>query len=265
MRYVRPSSVAEASEIARANPEAKILAGGQSLLPSMRLGLASPNCLIDLQDIAALRHIEKSGDVLRIGAMASHACIARDPLVQRWTPFLARLASGIGDQQVRHMGTIGGSLANNDPAACWPAGVLAANANIITSHTTHKADDYFVDLFLTSLAANEIITAIEIDVSQGPITGAYEKFEQLASRFALTGVALVRTRATVRIAITGLGSGVKRWHEAEQALSGRFDIAALEQLRVDDRLAYDDLHASARYRAHLASVLTQRCVSELST
>jgi aerobic carbon-monoxide dehydrogenase medium subunit len=193
MEYVRANTVEQAQEILRHNPQAKLLAGGQSLLPSMRLGLTAPGCLIDLQNVSSLRCIEKAGGLLRIGAMATHANIADHSLVQTWAPFLARLAAGIGDQQIRHMGTIGGSLANNDPAACWPAGVLAADARIVTTLGTHRADDFFVDLFVTALAPDEMILCIEFDVSNGPLEGAYEKFEQLASRFALTGVALART------------------------------------------------------------------------
>jgi aerobic carbon-monoxide dehydrogenase medium subunit len=264
MEYLRPSDLAQACELLNASSEAKLLAGGQSLLPSMRLGLATPDSLIDLQGIGTLRSITLEGRVLRIGAMASHASIASNALVQTWAPFLAQLAAGIGDQQIRHMGTIGGSLANNDPAACWPAGVLAANARIITTQGAHSADDYFVDLFATALASNEIITAIEIDLSCGPLRGVYEKFEQLASRFALTGVALLQTPQDIRVAITGLGGGVRRWREAEQALSRNFHPDALTALLLDDDQAYDDLHASARYRVHLASVLTQRCVRQLS-
>jgi aerobic carbon-monoxide dehydrogenase medium subunit len=264
MDYVRPSTLEQARTSLEHRVEAKLLAGGQSLLPSMRMGLAAPDCLVDLQDLTGLRTIELSGGILRIGAMATHASIAQHQLVQTWAPFLERLAKGIGDQQVRHMGTIGGSLANNDPAACWPAGVLAADARIVTTQGVHRADDYFVDLFVTALAPNEIITCIEFDVSKGPLVGAYEKFEQLASRFALTGVALTRAAQGVRVAITGLGGGVRRWPQAEQALANDYRLESLQGLTLESHLAYDDMHASARYRAHLASVLTKRCVNTLT-
>ncbi len=162
------------------------------------------------------------------------------------------------------MGTIGGSLANNDPAACWPVGVLAADARIVTTLGTHRADDFFVDLFVTALAPDEVILCIELDVSNGPLQGAYEKFEQLASRFALTGVALARTAHSPRVALTGLGGGVRRWPEVEQALERNFRLEALEGVSLDAGLAFDDLHATARYRAHLAGVLAKRCVGNLT-
>lgn len=247
------------------------LAGGQSLLAAMRLGMASPTALVDLQDVPGLRDIrlEPGPDgqtALWIGAMATHASVAASEVVRSFSPGLVALAGHIADAQVRNMGTIGGSLAHNDPAACWPAGVLAAGATVVTSVREIEADAYFQGLYTTALTAGELIVGVRIP----PTTGIqYIKFEQPASRFALTGVAVAKLGQRVRVAVTGLGFGVVRWPQAEQALSAQFDLAALETLtsasaQAEGLEALGDMHATAAYRCHLAHVLLRRCVAELS-
>jgi carbon-monoxide dehydrogenase medium subunit len=250
------------------------LAGGQSLLAAMKLGMASPSALVDLQDVPGLRDIrlEPGADgqtTLWIGAMATHASVAASEVVRSFAPGLAALAGHIADAQVRNMGTIGGSLAHNDPAACWPAGVLAAGAMVVTSVREIEADVYFQGLYSTALAAGELILGVRFLPTQGI---QYIKFEQPASRFALTGVAVAKLGPQgqrVRVAVTGLGFGVVRWQQAEQALTVQFDLAALEPLasasvQSAGLEALGDLHASAAYRCHLAQVLLRRCVAELS-
>jgi|GEM_PF-201705 len=259
--HCRPGSIVSAIESLRADPEARPLAGGQSLLPSMRLGLAAPTHLIDLQDIDELRALRAGAEHLLIGAMVPHARVAADRGVIEGWPMLAALAGGIADQQVRSVGTLGGSLANNDPAACWPAGVLASGATVVTTSARIPADEFFKGIFATALAADELILGVEFP---RPIASRYLKFEQPASRFALVGVAVVRFPGEVRVALTGLGAGVCRWPEAEARLAARFGRAALEGLSLDPACAYGDLHAPAEYRAHLAAVLLKRAVGELS-
>ena len=250
------------------------LAGGQSLLAAMKLGMASPSALVDLQDVPGLREIRLEAGTdgqpaLWIGAMATHASVAASEVVRRFAPGLAALAGHIADAQVRNMGTIGGSLAHNDPAACWPAGVLAMGAMVVTSVREIEADAYFQGLYTTALTAGELILGVRFP----PTTGMqYIKFEQPASRFALTGVAVAKLGPQgqrVRVAVTGLGFGVVRWPQAEQALSAQFDLAALENLapasaQAEGLEALGDMHASAAYRCHLAHVLLRRCVAELS-
>ncbi|MBM3407205.1 MAG: 2Fe-2S iron-sulfur cluster binding domain-containing protein [Betaproteobacteria bacterium] len=257
----RPATLKRAIEWLAQHPDARPLAGGQSLLPAIRLGLAAPSHLFDLQDINELHELrvdERSH--LIIGAMVSHARVATNPRVRAGWPMLAALAGGIADQQVRAAGTLGGSLANHDPAACWPAGVLASGATIITTHREITADAFFTGLFGTALASDELIVSVRFPPA---VAGRYLKFEQPASRFALVGVAVVRFAQWVRVAITGLGSGVYRWSKAEALLSERFDSAALKGLTLDPRVASDDLHAPAEYRAHIAGVLLQRAVADL--
>ena len=279
LAYARPGTLAQAQALAagaRAATQDEAgdgrlwLAGGQSLLAAMRLGLVSPAMLIDLQDLPGLRDIRlEDGDgeapALHLGALATHASVAASAAVQRFAPGLAVLAGGIADEQVRQMGTIGGSLAHNDPAACWPAGVLAAGATVVTDRREIPADDYFRGLYATALQPGELILGVRFP----PLEGLhYLKFEQPASRFALVGVALARGagREPPRVAVTGLGQGVVRWPAAEQALARGFSVASLQALADDGARGLDalpDLHASAAYRRHLAWVLARRCVAAL--
>lgn len=259
--YLRPATIAEASAMLLEHGEARLLAGGQSLLAAMKLGLSAPTHLVDLQDIADLQAIEVDAqDRLVIGAMVPHARVASAPVVRAFCPMLAELAEGIADPQVREVGTLGGSLANNDPAACWPAGVLALGASLVTNRREIPADGFFQGLFATALEPGELITAVRFPRA---LWAAYSKQEQPASRFALVGVALARLPAgglpRMRVAITGLGHGVVRWHAAEQALAhGATTGAALRDLALPPTEAAADLHASAEYRAHLAGVLCRR-------
>lgn len=258
MNYIRPDSLAAALEKLSDDPGARAIAGGQSLLPAMRLGLAAPSVLIDLQAITSLRGISIENGRLRIGAMSSHAQIASSPLISQHGRLIASVAAGIADAQVRAVGTIGGSLANNDPAACWPAAVLACDARIHTSFRIVAADDFFKGLFVTALQPGELITAISFPKLRA---GHYLKFEQQASRFALVGVAVAAlAQGAVRVAITGLGHGVMRWHEAETRLAGGLEASRLEGLQLDADCASGDIHADARYRAHLAGVLLKRVI-----
>jgi CO/xanthine dehydrogenase FAD-binding subunit/carbon monoxide dehydrogenase subunit G len=261
LRYERPASLEAACALLERDG-ANLMAGGQSLLAAMKLGMNESSLLVDLQGIAGLREITIEYDCLTIGAMATHAAIAASAMVKHVAPGLCDLAHGIADQQVRNMGTIGGSLASNDPAACWPAAVIAANATVITTQRRMAADDFFQGLYTTALQRGEIITAIEFPrLAQF----TYIKFEQKASRFALVGVALASfSDAVPRVAITGLGSGVALWADAGAALQNVFSVHALDGLHYPEHLALGDLHASAKYRAHLVSVLTRRCVGRIS-
>lgn len=256
--YHRPASVAAAAKLAQGDPEARILAGGQSLLPSMKLGLLAPSAFIDLGTVAELRGIRVDRKSITIGAMTTHAAVAASPEIVAAIPSLAKLADGIGDPQVRNRGTIGGSLANSDPAADYPAAVLALNATIRTNRRALPADGFFKGLFETALAAGEIITAVEFPV---PGRGAYLKFRQPASRFALVGVFVAQTSSGVRVAVTGAGPCAFRVEALEDALTRRFAPQACEGITIPADTLNTDIHASAEYRAHLIAVLAQRAVA----
>jgi carbon-monoxide dehydrogenase medium subunit len=257
--YRRPGTVNEADLALKAAPGAKLLAGGQTLLPTLKMRLANPKTIIDLSAIASLRGISRKDGGLAIGAMTTHAAVAESSDVAAVLPALAKLADDIGDPQVRHRGTIGGSIANNDPAADYPAAVLALNATLNTTKRAIPADQFFDGLFSTVLAENEILTDIVFPAAQ---SFAYAKFDQPASRFALVGVAVARTAGGVRVAVTGAGqSGVFRWTAAEQALTANFAPAALANLKVDPSNLLSDVHADAAYRAHLIGVMAKRAVA----
>ncbi len=262
VQYLRPTSLAEVQACLQQHPQGQLLAGGQSLLAAMRLGLTQPSHLVDLQDVVELQDIRVSHDHVWIGAMVTHARIAAEGQLQRQYPMLAELAHGIADQQVRNVGTLGGSLANNDPAACWPAGVLAYGATLVTNQRDIPADHFFTDLFTTALQAGEVLLGVRLPACA---SAQYVKYEQPASRFAMVGVAITRTTANthspVRVAITGLGHGVMRWPEAEAALQAHWSVQSLDGLRLAPDLAQSDVHASASYRAHLGAVLCRRAVA----
>jgi aerobic carbon-monoxide dehydrogenase medium subunit len=256
--YERPSSVADAAKLAAAG--AKPLAGGQTLLASMKLRLTQPEKLADLGGIKELSAIRKEGGNLVIGAMARHADVASNADVKASFPALAHLASHIGDRQVRAMGTIGGSLANNDPSACYPAAVLATGATVVTNKREISGDDFFKGLFETALADGELITSVRFPI---PKRAAYEKFAQKASKFALIGVFVAQTGSgPVRVAVTGGGNGVFRHKGLEEALTRSFTAAAAEAVKIDSKGLSSDLHASAEYRANLISVMAQRAVAK---
>jgi carbon-monoxide dehydrogenase medium subunit len=252
----RPTSAADAAKAAAAG--AKPLAGGQTLLASMKLRLANPEKLVDLGAIAELAGVKQDGNAIVIGAMTRHADVAASPVVKAAIPALAGLAAHIGDKQVRAMGTLGGSVANNDPAACYPAAVLALGATVHTTQRKIAADDFFTGLFGTALNDGELITAISFPI---PKKAAYMKFKQPASRFALIGVFVAQLDAGVRVAVTGGGNGVFRHAGLEAALSQSFTPAAAAAVAVDAGDYSSDIHASATYRANLVSVQTQRAVA----
>ena len=257
--FHRPASVADAARLVAGAPDGKLLGGGQSLLASMKLGLAAPSDLVDLSQVKDLKGIQVAGDTVRIGAMTSHATVAASAEVQRAIPALAALAAGIGDRAVRTMGTIGGSLANNDPAACYPAAVLGLGATIHTDKRDIAADDFFKGLYETALEPNEIITAVSFPV---PRKASYVKFRQPASRFALVGVFVSQGAAGVRVAVTGAGPCAFRVAALEKALAANWSAAACSGVSVPAEGLNTDLHASAEYRAHLIPVLAGRAVTQ---
>jgi aerobic carbon-monoxide dehydrogenase medium subunit len=257
--YERARNLEAATAMLREQPDAKLLAGGQSLLASIKLGLSAPSLLIDIQGLTELQAIRMDGDELAIGAMASHAAIASSSLVRQFAPMLAKLAHGIADQQIRNYGTIGGAISNNDPSACWPAGLLAMGAVVQTDRRRIQADDFFVGLFATALEPDEIVCSV---VFPKPERAAYIKFEQPASRFAIVGVALAKFGMTTRVAVTGIGMGVRRYAAAESCLGARFDVDSISGLTLEADDAMGDIHASAEYRCHLATVLTRRAFLE---
>ncbi|MBK5959178.1 carbon monoxide dehydrogenase [Rhodoplanes elegans] len=249
----------EATALLAENGDAKPIAGGQSLLPMMKFRLASPSDLVDLNKIAGLNGIAMEGDLLAIGAMARHAEVHVSPVVQQAIPALAALAGLIGDPAVRHRGTLGGSLANNDPNADYPAAALALGATIVTTKREIAADDFFAGLFETVLEPDELITKARFPVPQ---KAAYQKFRNPASRYAIVGVFVATFSDGVRVAVTGAGtSGAFRLPEFEAALTGRFEPAALEGISVPEDGLASDIHASAEYRAHLIGVMARRAVA----
>jgi aerobic carbon-monoxide dehydrogenase medium subunit len=260
--YHRPTALADAVKLtAQPGADIRVLAGGQSLLPAMKLRLSQPTDVIDLAGLADLNGIRVEGTTLKIGAMTTHATVGASADVQRVFPALAELAGNIGDRQVRNRGTIGGSLANDDPAACYPAAVLGSGATVHTDRRSIQADAFFLGLFETALEPGELITSVDFPVQQ---RAAYVRQRQKASHFALVAV-FVGTGADggVRVAVTGAGqSGVFRVREFEDALTKRFEPGALDGLGVDADALMTDIHASAEYRAHLIQVLAKRAVAQ---
>jgi len=262
-RFARPKTLAEARTLRDENDEASFLSGGHTLLPTMKQGLARPPMLIDLTRIADLRFIEDGGGTLTIGGTTLHAMVATSPVVREKIPALAGLAGSIGDRHVRNRGTIGGSLANNDPAADYPAAALGLGATIVTDGRELIADDYFVHLFETALEPGEIVTRIRVPV---PDIAAYAKFRHPASRYSIAAVFIARTGDTVRVAVTGAGlRGVFRAKAYEAALSKRFHADALEGLSIDPSTMLSDLIATPEYRAHLVHVMAKRAMNHLGT
>ena len=257
--YHKATSGQSAVTLADGKADAKYLAGGQSLIATMKLRLAQPSDLIDLGGVAELKGIKVEGDKIVIGAMTTHADIAVDALVKSKFPALAVVAEGIGDRQVRNRGTIGGSLANNDPAADWPAAVLGAGATVVTNTRSIAADDFFKGMYETALEPHELITAVHFPI---PNKAAYMKFKQPASRFAIVGVFVSQGAGGVRVAVTGASqSGVMRVKAMEEALAKFWSADAVKGIKVDAGDMNADLHASAGYRAHLVSVMAGRAVA----
>jgi carbon-monoxide dehydrogenase medium subunit len=256
----RPDSLKAAADRFASAAEPAYLAGGHTLLPAIKSRLRAPDLLVDLSSIPGLTGIAHDGDRLWIGAMTRHAAVQADPIVAAAIPALARLAAGIGDPQVRNRGTIGGVLANNDPAADYPAATLALDALVETDRNTHAADDYFQGMFATALEEGEIITRIGFRV---PTRAAYAKFRHPASRYAVVGVFVAAfASGEVRVAVTGAGPGVFRWTEAEAALAADWSPAAVKGLTLDADELNTDIHASGAYRAHLCGVMLAKAITE---
>lgn len=257
--YHRPADLAGATRTVAGIEGAKWLAGGMSLLPVMKMRLAAHPALVDLADVGELRGVTGTADGLRIGAMTAHAMVAANELVMTRIPALAKLAGGIGDPLVRNRGTIGGALANNDPAACYPSALLALDATVITDRRRIAADDFILGTFQTALAPDELITAVEFP---RPDAAAYVKFANYSSRFSIVGVFVARRGARVRVAITGAGDHAFRVTQIETALEKNFSPAALDGVFVPSDRLLSDMHGSAEYRADLITVLARRGVEE---
>jgi carbon-monoxide dehydrogenase medium subunit len=253
----RAKSIAEAAA-ALAKSGGRALAGGQSLVGAMKLRLAQPGTLVDLSGIAELKGIKKEGEAIVIGAMTRHAEVATSSTVKSAIPALCALAQGIGDRQVRNMGTIGGSIANNDPAADWPAAVLGLGATVQTNKRKIGADDFFKGLYETALATDEIVTALSFPI---PKKAGYAKFPNPASRFALVGVFVAQTAGGVRVAVTGAASSVFRSKPLEDALGKSFSADAAKVVKIEAKGLNGDLHGSPEYRAHLVAVMAARAVT----
>jgi aerobic carbon-monoxide dehydrogenase medium subunit len=256
--YQKPKSLPEALKLLSSDPEAKALAGGMTYIPVLKQRLAKPSALVDLAGLG-LSSISVAGGKVKIGAMTTHATVAGSAEVKKAIPALAALAGGIGDKEVRHRGTIGGSLANDDPSACYPSAVLALGASIHTNKRTIAADDYFQGMFATALEPDELITAVEFPV---PEKAAYVKFPNPASRYAIVGVFVAKGPAGVRVAVTGAGqNGVFRHTAMEEALGKSFSAAAIASVPTAAEGLNSDIHASAEYRAHLVGVMARRAVA----
>jgi aerobic carbon-monoxide dehydrogenase medium subunit len=255
--YRRPGSLAEALTLLQ-DEEARPLAGGMTLLPTMKQRMAQPETIVDLAGVPGLSGIERRGDTLTIGAMTCHRAVAESPEVQQFAPALAELAGNIGDPMVRNRGTIGGSIANNDPAADYPAAVMGLNATLIAGTREIEADAFFLSMFETALRPGELLTAIRFP---RPYKAGYAKFRNPASRYAIVGVFAADGPTGARVAVTGAGGCVFRWTEAETALADEWSSEVLKNLAHPADELNADIHATADYRAHLIKVMAQRAVA----
>ncbi len=256
--YHKPASLDAAAALVGAHADYKLLAGGMSLIPALRMRLARHSGIVDLGALGALRGIRRADDTIEIGAMTPHAEVAASAAVSRTIPALAALAEGIGDPLVRNRGTIGGSIANADPAADYPAALLGLGATVVTDRREIAADAFFLGLFETALQPGEIITAVRFPIPQA---AGYCKYSQPASRFALVGVFVARTAGGARVGVTGAAPSAFRWEAAERSLAQSFEPAAIERLALAADGLNSDIHASAEYRAHCVAVLTRRAVA----
>ncbi|AZO23226.1 MULTISPECIES: xanthine dehydrogenase family protein subunit M [unclassified Mesorhizobium] len=258
VNYHRAASVAEAAKLLKSG-DAKLLSGGMTLIPAMKTRLAAPSDLVDVSRLKDLQGVKVSGKTVTIGAATTHYDVSNDEKLKKACPALAHMASLIGDPAVRHKGTIGGSIANNDPAADYPAALLALGATIVTNKRQIAADKFFKGLFETGLKEGEIITAVTFTA---PAKAAYQKFRNPASRYAIVGVFVTKGKDGVRAAVTGAGDdGVFRSKEIEAALAKKFDASALDGLKVPAKGLMSDIHASADYRANLIAVMAKRAVA----
>lgn len=260
--YVRAKSLDDAAAAIAADPDAKILAGGQTLIPTMKQRLANPTILVDISGLEDLAFIRTDNVSVAIGAATKHTDVANSAQLKEAIPALAGLADGIGDPAVRHMGTIGGSLANNDPAADYPAAVLGLDATIKTNKRNIAADDFFTGMFETALEDDEILTEITFPIAE---KAGYAKFPNPASRYAMVGVFVAKTRDGTRVAVTGAGSCVFRVPDMEQALVANFSPDAISSMKISADDLNSDLHGSAEYRAHLVTVMAKRAVAAALT
>jgi carbon-monoxide dehydrogenase medium subunit len=257
--YHKPTSVADAVKILAADPDARPISGGQTLLPALKHRLNKPSSVVDLSGIAELKGIKREGDKLVIGALARHKEVAENAEVQAAIPALAKLAGSIGDIQVRNRGTIGGSVSNNDPAADYPAAVLALNATIVTDKRRIAADDFFQGMFTTALEPGELLVAVEFPI---PAKAGYAKMRNPASRYVMAGAFVAKTAGGVRVAINGAGPCVFRQAGMEAALSANWSADAVAGVKQDVDGLNGDIHGSAEYRAHLVSVMAKRAVAD---
>ncbi|MDH3660720.1 MAG: xanthine dehydrogenase family protein subunit M [Alphaproteobacteria bacterium] len=254
----KPGSVSLAVAALQGAEDGKLLAGGQTLIPTLKQRLASPSDLVDLGAVGELKGISDEGSAVKVGAMTTHAEVATSEVVRSQIPALAELAGLIGDPQVRNRGTIGGSIANADPAADYPAAIVGLNATVHTNQRSIAADDFFTGLFETALNDDEIITAVSFPK---PSKAGYAKFPNPASRYAVVGVMVAQTGGQTRVAVTGAGPSAFRIADAESALSSNFSADALQNLAVSPADLNSDIHASAEYRAHLVGVMARRAVA----
>lgn len=256
--YARPSTLADAAAALAANPDAKLIAGGQTLIPTLKMRLANPAQLIDISRLSELSFIRVENGTVTIGAGTKHAAVEHSAEIAKAVPALAYLAGHIGDPAVRNMGTIGGSIANNDPAADYPAAALALGATIRTTRREIAADDFFTGMFQTALEDSEIICEIAFPMA---LKAGYAKFPNPASRYAMAGVFVAQTASGVRVAVTGAGACVFRVTEMEAALAKSFSPDAIAAINVSSEGMNEDLHGSAEYRAHLVTVMAKRAVA----
>jgi len=256
--YHKPTSLEDIASLLGANQEAKLVAGGMTLIPTLKQRLAKPSDLVDLGAVASLRGITDAGDAIVIGAMTRHAEVNRSPVVKQGIPALAAMAGMIGDPAVRNRGTIGGSISNNDPAADYPAALVALGATVHTTKREIAADNFFTGIFETALEPAEIVTSVRFPKPQ---TACYQKFKNPASRYAIVGVFVARTGGGVRVAVTGAGPVVFRVPEMEAALTRSFTPDAIKDITIPQDGLNSDIHASAEYRAHLVGVMARRAVA----
>ena len=262
--YHRPTSIDEAVKlVGDSGGEGKFLSGGMTLIPTMKQRLAAPTALVDLRHVAEMKGIEVNGTSIKIGGGMTHGEIAENDALKGACPGFAALAGLIGDPAVRHMGTIGGSVANYDPAADYPAALLALGGTVHTNKREIAADDFFIALFETALEEDEIVTAVSFEA---PEQCAYEKFRNPASRYAMAGAFVAKRGSQVKVGVTGASmGGAFRWTDGEQALSSNFDGSAVDGLSLDEGDMLSDLHGSSAYRAHLVKIVTKRAVAKAAS
>jgi carbon-monoxide dehydrogenase medium subunit len=257
--YHKPSSVADAVKLLSADPDARAISGGQTLLPALKHRLNRPTYLVDLSGIAELKGVKREGDKVTVGALTRHIEVQNSPEVKSAIPALAQMAAVIGDIQVRNRGTIGGSVANNDPAADYPSAVLGLGATVVTDKRRIAADDFFQGMFTTALEPGELLTAIEFPI---PEKAGYAKMRNPASRYVMAGVFVAKTSGGVRVVVNGAGPGVFRQTDMEQALSANWSPDAVAGIKQASEGLNSDIHGSAEYRAHLVTVMAKRAVAD---